>query len=178
VRVVEAEGGRALAEAAGLGARVSALAFSADGQLVAVGTGTGAVSVLRVAGRAEELGGDRAQRPPITAAAVAANGQAFAFGDEAGGVVILGKDGKRAATAALAGRGVRALAFCGDGAGVLAAGCGDGTVRVVDPATGAVVASHAVATSAVISLSWAREKAALAAGSAAGHVAVLGVDED
>ncbi|HET8538490.1 MAG TPA: hypothetical protein VFL83_01330 [Anaeromyxobacter sp.] len=178
VRVLEAEGGRVVAEVSGLGARVSALAFSADGQLVAVGTGTGAVSVFRVSGRAEKLGDDRAPGPPITAAAVAGNGQAFAFGDEGGGVVILGKDAKRLALATLAGRGVRALAFCGDGVAALAAGCGDGTVRVVDPAKGAVVASHAVATAAVVSLSWAREKAALAAGSAAGQVALLGVDED
>lgn len=177
VRVVEAEGGRVLAEAAGLGARVSALAFSPDGTLLALGTGTGAVSALRISGPTAEAFADRGQRPPITAAAVAANGAGFAFGDEAGGLVLLARDGKRVAAVALGGRGIRALAFCGD-PGVLAAGCGDGSVRLVDPVTGAVVASHAVATAAVISLSWAREKAALAVGSAAGQVAILGVDED
>ncbi len=178
VRVVEADGGRAVAEIAGLGARISAVAFSADGQLLAVGTGTGAVSAFRLSARAEKLGDDRAPGPPITAAAVAGNGQAFAFGDEAGGVVVLGKDLKRLTVAALGGRGVRALAFCGDAPYALAAGCGDGNVRVVDPGTGAVAATHAVATAAVITLSWARDKAALAAGTAAGQVAVLGVEED
>jgi WD40 repeat protein len=162
----------------GIGARVSALAFSGDGQLVAVGTGTGRVAVYRVSARAERLGEDRAPGSPITAAAVAANGQAFAFGDEAGGVVVLGKDAKRRAAATLAGRGVRALAFCGDGSVGLAVGCGDGTIRVLDSSSGAVVASHAAATTAVVSLSWAPDKAALAAGSSAGQVAVLGLDED
>jgi hypothetical protein len=178
LRVCESEGGRPVAELPGLGGRISALAFSSDGQVVAAGTGGGAVGAFRVVGRAEKLCEDRAQRPPITAAAVAGNGQGFAFGDEAGGVVILGKDGKRVAAAALAGRGVRSLAFCGDGPAVLAAGCGDGAVRVLDPTTGAVVASHAIGTAAVIALSWAREKAALAAGDASGRVVMLGVDED
>jgi hypothetical protein len=174
VRVVEAESGRSVMELPGLGARVGALAFSSDGQLLALAT-AGAASVYRLSARAERVGEDRAPGPPITAAAVAGNGQAFAFGDEAGGVVVLGKDAKRLAVAALGGRGVRALAFCGDG--VLAAGCGDGTVKVVDPRTGAIVASHAVATAAIASLAWAPDKAALAAGSAAGHLAILGVDE-
>lgn len=167
-----------MAELPGLGSKVSALAFSGDGQVIAAGASGGAVAAFRVGGRADKLGEDRAQRPPITAAAVAGNGQGFAFGDEAGGVVILGRDGKRVATAALGARGVRALAFCGDGPAVLAAGCGDGAVRVLDALTGALVASHAVGAAAVISLSWAREKAALAAADASGRVAMLGVDED
>jgi hypothetical protein len=177
VRVVEAISGRALAEIAGLGAKVSALAFSADGQLLAAGTAAGAALLFRIgAGRLEKMAEDRGQRAPATAVAVAGDGPLLACGDEAGGVVLLGKDGKRQAAAALASRGVRALAFCGEGPFALAAGCGDGSVKVLDPASGAVVASHSLGSVAVTAVSWAREKGALAAGTASGLVAVLAID--
>jgi hypothetical protein len=177
VRVLDAVSGRVAGELAGLGAKVSAVAFSADGQLVVAGTSSGATLVLRIsAGRLEKVAEDRPQRPPVTAAAVAGAGQLFASADENGGVTVLGKDGKRQGSATLASRGVRALAFCGDGPFALAAGCGDGSVKVVAP-SGAVVATHRVGAAAVTALSWARDRAVLAAGTAAGQVAVLAIDE-
>ncbi|HSN93399.1 MAG TPA: hypothetical protein VLS93_19365 [Anaeromyxobacteraceae bacterium] len=178
VRVLDAASGRALAEMPGPGPKVSAVAFSADGQLLAAGTASGATAFLRLAGgRLERTGEDRAQRPPVTAVAAAGAGQLFASADENGGVVVFGSDGRRRASAALGSRGVRVLAFCGDGPFALLAGCGDGSVKVLDPERGAVVASHAVGTAAVTALSFARERTALAVGTAAGQVAVLAIED-
>jgi hypothetical protein len=179
LRVLDASAGRVLAELPGPGPRVSAVAFSGDGQIVAAGTAAGGTLLLRLAGgRLEKIGEDRPQRPPVTAVAAAAAGQHFASADENGGVVTFGRDGKRLATASLGSRGVRTLAFLGDGPFALVAGCGDGSVKVLDPSSGAVVASHAVGTAAVTALSWARERTALAVGTAAGQVALLAIDDD
>jgi len=177
VRIVEAVSGRPVAELAGLGAKVSALAFSADGQLVLAGTSAGATFLLRAAGRLEKAWEDRPQRPPVTAVALAGTGQLFASADDTGAVVLFGKDGKRRGSAALASRGVRSLCVCGDGPFALAAGCGDGSVKVIDPATGALAATHAVGSAPVTSLAWARGKGALVAATTAGQVALLAVDE-
>jgi hypothetical protein len=179
LRVLDAAAGRALAELPGPGPKVSAVAFSADGQHLAAGTGGGGTLLLRLAGgRLERIGEDLARRPPVTAVAAAGTGQLFASADEAGGVATFGRDGKRLASAALASRGVRALAFCGDGPFALVAGCGDGSVKVLDPSSGEVVASYPVGSAAVTALSWARERAALAVGTAAGQVALLAIDDD
>ncbi len=176
VRVVEALTGRALAEIAGLGSKVSALAFSSDGQLVLAGTSGGTTLLLRVGSRLDKAWEDRAQRPPVTAVALSGAGL-FASADDTGAVFVFGKDGKRRASAALASRGVRALCVCGDGPFALAAGGGDGSVRIVDPASGALAATHAVGSAAVISLAWARARSALVAGTAAGQIALLALDE-
>lgn len=177
LRVLDAVSGRTVAELPGPGPKISALAFSADGQLLAAGTAAGGTLLLRLAGgKLERIGEDRVQRPPITAVAAAGSGQLFASADEAGGVVTFGRDGKRLGAAALAVRGVRVLAFCGDGPFALAAGCGDGSVKVLDPANCGVVATWAVGSAAVTALSWARERNALAVGTAAGQVALLAID--
>jgi hypothetical protein len=69
---------------------------------------------------------------------------------------------------------VKSLLFLGDHA--LAAGCADGTVKILNPASGAILATHAVGTTAITSLAFAREKLALAAGTQSGQVTMLALE--
>jgi len=175
VEVVEVASRRSLGTLSAQGGRVTALAFSEDGQALVLGTAAGAVQIARL-GRTEKPIEERAHRSAVTALAVAGKGQAYATADESGLIAVWGKDGKRRASATLAGRGVRVLCFAGDGPYALAAGCGDGTVHIVNPETGAVVAKHAVGGAAMTALAYARGKMALAAGTASGQVTLLAAD--
>ncbi len=176
VRVVEVATRKLLAEIPGEGARITALAPSEDGGALAIGTGDGGFRIVRLAPKVEQLPEERVHRRAVTAVAVAGKGQLFASADDSGLVVVRAKDGKRRASATLDARGVHALCFTGDGPYALAAGCGDGSVRVLNPETGAVVATHAIGSGAVTALSYARGKMALAAGTAGGKVTLLALD--
>ncbi len=153
-----------------------ALAFSADGQYLMLGTEAGAAQMARLLPRLEAVGSERSHRTAVTAVAVAGKGELFASADESGTVAIYGRDGKRQATSALGSRGVRSLCFAGDGPWALVAGCADGTVKVIDPGKGTVVASHAAGSHPVTCLDWARGRMALAAGDAAGRVTLFAVE--
>jgi WD40 repeat protein len=177
VRVIEVASRKVVGELPLQGARISALSFSEDGQALAVGTGGGAFLALRLGTRIEKVAEERAHKGAVTAVAVAGKGQLFASADEGGLVAVWSKDGKRRAAATLPGRGVQSLCFAGTGPYALLAGCGDGSVRAVDPDSGAPGATHAIGGGAVTALSWARDKMAAAAGTASGKVVLLAADE-
>jgi hypothetical protein len=89
-------------------------------------------------------------------------------------VVLWGKSGQKQAVASLGAQGVKSLVFLGDKA--VAAGCGDGSVKIVSALSGAVLATHNVASAAITALAFARQKLALALGTQSGQVAMLALE--
>jgi hypothetical protein len=69
---------------------------------------------------------------------------------------------------------VKSLLFLGEHA--LAVGCGDGTVKIVNPSSGAVPATHGIGTTAITALAFAKEKVALVAGTQSGQVTMLALE--
>src|SRR5207248_8495020 len=108
-----------------------------DGALLVVGLGNGSVQIHRLAPRTEKLAEGSHHRGAVAAVAAAASGQGFASADDAGQVVLWGKSGQKQAVVNLGARGVKALVFLGDLA--VAAGCGDGSVKIVNAVSGAVL---------------------------------------
>jgi len=121
----------------------------------------------------EKLGDGSHHRVAVTAVAAAPKGQAFASADDAGQVVLWGKNGQKQATATV-GRAVKCLLFLGDAA--IVAGCGDGSVKILNASNGSVVATHNVATTAITALAFAKDKLALAAGTQSGQVTMLALE--
>src|SRR3989440_588764 len=121
-----------------------------------------------------ELPVESSNRASVTALAAAPKGQAFASADDSGQVVIWGKNGQKQATANAGGRGVKSLLFLGEQA--VAAGCSDGTVKILNPSSGAVLATHSVAVTAVTALAFAKDKMALAVGTQSGQVTLLALE--
>jgi WD40 repeat protein len=109
----------------------------------------------------------------VTALAASPKGTAFASGDDSGQVVLWGKSGQKQATAST-GRGVKSLLFLGEQA--VAAGCADGTVKILNPSSGAVLATHTLGTTAITALAFAKEKLALAVGTQSGQVTLLALE--
>jgi len=173
-QVVEVTSKRTLAQIAGTNSRTTALAFSEDGTLLVVGSAGGMVQIHRVTPKAEKLGEGAHHRSTVTAVAAAAKGQAFASADDAGQVVLWGKNGQKQAAVTVPGRGVKSLLFLGDQA--LAVGCADGTVKILNPSSGAVLATHTVSTVPITALAFAKDKLALAVGTQAGQVTMLALE--
>ena len=165
---------KTLAQIAGMASRVTALAFSEDGTFLVVGWAGGMVQVHRLTSKAEKIGDGMHRPTAVTAVAAAPKGQGFASADDSGQVVLWGKNGQKQTAANAGGRGVKALLFLGDQA--LAAGCADGTVKILNPASGAVIATHSLGTAAIIALAFAKEKVALAAGTQSGQVTMLALE--
>jgi len=174
VQVVDATTKRVLARMSGTGSRVTALAFAEDGTLLIFGWGSGTVQIHRVAPKPEKLFDGAHHKAPITAVAAAAKGQAFASADDSGQVVLWSKNGQKQAAAAIGSRGVKALLFLGENA--LAAGCGDGTVKILNPVSGAVLATHNVSSAAITALAFAKDKLALAVGTQSGQLTMLALE--
>src|SRR5438874_4568389 len=130
--------------------RVTALGFSEDATFLVVGWAGGMVQVHRLSSKPEKLGEGAHHRTAVTAVAAAPKGQAFASADDSGQIVLWGKNGQKQTVANASGRGVKSLLFLGDQA--LAAGCADGTVKIVNPTSGAVIAAHSLGTAAVTAL--------------------------
>jgi WD40 repeat protein len=108
----------------------------------------------------------------IVAVAAASRGQLFASADEGGVVSIWGREVQRIYSGTPSRRGVGCLCWMGESSFAVALGCGDGAVRVLNGGTGAAVATFEL-TGAVTALSFARDKPALAAGTANGQVCLL-----
>ncbi|TMA86701.1 MAG: hypothetical protein E6J63_16080 [Deltaproteobacteria bacterium] len=174
VHVVEVMTKKTLIQIAGMSSRVTALAFSEDGAFLGIGWATGMVQIHRLTPKAEKVGEGTHHRTAVTALAAALKGQAFASADDSGQVVIWGKNGQKQATANAGGRGVKSLLFLGEQA--VAAGCGDGTVKILNPSSGAVLATHNVGAAAVTALALAKEKMALAVGTQSGQVTLLALE--
>jgi WD40 repeat protein len=174
VHIAEVMTKKILVQIVGVSSRVTALAFSEDGTFLVVGSTGGTVQVHRLTPKAEKLGEGAHHRTAVTAVAAAPKGQGFASADDSGQVVLWGRNGQKQAVASAGGRGVKSLLFLGDHA--LAAGCADGTVKILNPASGAILATHAVGTTAITSLAFAREKLALAAGTQSGQVTMLALE--
>src|SRR6266446_894203 len=174
VQVVEATTKRTLVQVPGVNSRITALAFSEDGTLLVVGSTGGAVQIHRLTPKLEKLGEGAHHRMAVTVAAAAAKGQGFASADDSGQVVLWGKNGQKQAAANLGGRGIKALLFLGDQA--LAAGCGDGTVKILNPSSGTVLATHNLGSSAISALAFAKDKLALAVGTQSGQVTMLALE--
>jgi WD40 repeat protein len=174
VQVVEVASKRTLAQMAGVSSRITALAFSEDGTLLLLGTAGGMVQIHRLAPKVEKLGEGAHHRTAVTAVAAAPKGQAFASADDTGQVVLWGKNGQKQAAENVVGRGVKSLLFLGDQA--LAVGCADGTVKILNPATGAVLASHNLGSTAITALAFAKDKLALAVGTQSGQVTMLALE--
>jgi len=174
VQVVEATTKRTLVQVPGVNSRITALAFSEDGTLLVVGSTGGAVQIHRVTPKLEKLGEGAHHRMAVTVAAAAAKGQGFASADDSGQVVLWGKNGQKQAAANLGGRGIKALLFLGDQA--LAAGCGDGTVKILNPSSGTVLATHNLGSAAISALAFAKDKLALAVGTQSGQVTMLALE--
>ncbi len=174
VQVVEATTKRTLVQVPGVNSRITALAFSEDGTLLVVGSTGGAVQIHRLTPKLEKLGEGAHHRMAVTVAAAAAKGQGFASADDSGQVVLWGKNGQKQAAANLGGRGIKALLFLGDQA--LAAGCGDGTVKILNPSSGTVLATHNLGSAAISALAFAKDKLALAVGTQSGQVTMLALE--
>jgi WD40 repeat protein len=174
VHVVEMASTKTLLQLGGAGSRVTSLAFSEDGAFLAIGFGSGAVQIHRLSPKAEKLGEAAHHRGAVTAVAAAPAGQGFASADESGQVVLWGKNGQKQAVAALASKGVKALLFLSDRA--VAAGCGDGSVKILNASSGAVLATHSAGSAAITALAFAKEKLALAVGSQSGQVTMLALE--
>jgi len=174
VQVVEATTKRTVVQVPGVNSRITALAFSEDGTLLVVGSTGGAVQIHRLTPKLEKLGEGAHHRMAVTVAAAAPKGQGFASADDSGQVVLWGKNGQKQAAASLGSRGVKALLFLGDQA--LAAGCGDGTVKILNPSSGTVLATHNLGSSAISALAFAKDKLALAVGTQSGQVTMLALE--
>jgi len=174
VHVVEVMTKKTMIQIAGMSSRVTALAFSEDGAFLGIGWASGMVQIHRLTPKAEKVGEGTHHRTAVTALAAAPKGQAFASADDSGQVVIWGKNGQKQAAANAGGRGVKSLLFLGEQA--VAAGCGDGTVKILNPSSGAVLATHNVGAAAVTALAFAKEKMALAVGTQSGQVTLLALE--
>ena len=174
VHVVEPMTKKTLIQIAGVSSRVTALAFSEDTVFLGLGWASGMVQIHRLTPKAEKVGEGTHHRTAVTALAAAPKGQSFASADDSGQVVIWGKNGQKQATANAGGRGVKALLFLGEQA--VAAGCGDGTVKILNPSSGAVLATHNVAVTAITALAFAKDKMALAVGTQSGQVTLLALE--
>ena len=174
VQVVEATTKRTVVQVPGVNSRITALAFSEDGTLLVVGSTGGAVQIHRLTPKLEKLGDGAHHRMAVTVAAAAPKGQGFASADDSGQVVLWGKNGQKQAAASLGGRGIKALVFLSDQA--LAAGCGDGTVKILNPSSGTVLATHNLGSSAISALAFAKDKLALAVGTQSGQVTMLALE--
>jgi WD40 repeat protein len=173
VHVAEAMNKKVLVQILGMSSRVSALAFSEDSTFLVVGWSNGVVQVHRLAPKSEKVGEGSHHRTAVTALAASPKGTAFASGDDSGQVVLWGKNGQKQATAST-GRGVKSLLFLGEQA--VAAGCADGTVKILNPSSGAVLATHTLGTTAITALAFAKEKLALAVGTQSGQVTLLALE--
>jgi len=173
VHVIEVMNKKLLVQIAGMSSRVTALAYSEDAAFLAVGWTNGVVQVHRLTSRPEKVGEGSHHRGAVIALAAAPKGQGFASGDDTGQVVLWGKNGQKQATANV-GRGVKSLLFLGEHA--VAAGCADGTVKVLNPSSGAVLATHTIGTTAITALAFAKDKVALAAGTQSGQVTMLALE--
>jgi WD40 repeat protein len=174
VHVAEVMTKKVLVQIAGMSSRVTALGFSEDAAFLVIGWTNGTVQVHRLAPRPEKIGEGAHHRTAVTAIAAAPKGQAFASADDSGQVVLWGKNGQKQATASAGGRGVKALLFLGEHA--LAAGCADGSVKILNPSSGAVLATHSLGSAAISGLAYAREKVALAVGTQSGQVTLLALE--
>lgn len=174
VQVMEAASKKSLFQIPGSSSRVSALAFSEDGAYLIVGFGSGSVQIHRLAPKAEKLGEAQHHRGVVTAVAAANSGQAFASADDAGQVVLWGKNGQKQAVANVGGRGIKALLFLSDQA--VAAGCGDGSVKILKSSSGTVLATHSAGTAAITALAFAKDKLALAVGTQSGQVTMFALE--
>ncbi len=174
VHVAEVMTKRLLVQIVGMSSRVTALAFSEDGTFLAVGWANGVVQVHRLTPRPEKVGDGSHHNTAVTALAAAPKGQGFASGDDSGQVVLWGRNGKKQATPNAGGRGVKSLLFLGEEA--VAAGCGDGTVKILNPSSGALLATHGLGATAITALAFAKEKLALAAGTQSGQVTMLALE--
>jgi hypothetical protein len=173
VHVAEAMTKKILVQIVGMSSRVTALAFSEDAAFLVIGWTNGVVQVHRLTPKPEKVGEGSQHKSAVTALAAAPKGQAFASGDDSGQIVLWTKSGQKQATASV-GRAVKTLLFLGEHA--VAAGCGDGSVKIVHPSTGAVIASHGIGTAAITALAFAKEKLALAAGTQSGQVTILALE--
>jgi WD40 repeat protein len=174
VQVVDVASKRALAQIGGMTSRISALALSDDGTTLIVGSTGGVVQIHRLTPSPQKLGEGAHHRTMVTALAASPKGQAFASADDSGQVVLWGKSGQKLAAPNVGGRGVKSLLFLGEQA--LAVGCGDGTVKILNPSSGAVLATHSVGSTAITALAFAKEKLALAAGTQSGQVTLLALE--
>ena len=174
VQVVEVASKKTLLQLAGASSRVTALAFSEDGAFLIAGFGSGSVQIGRIGPKTEKLGEAAHHRGAVTAVAAAATGQGFASADDSGQLVLWGKNGQKQAVSSLGGRGIKALLFLSDQ--TIAAGCGDGSVKILNSSSGAVLATHNAGTTAITALAFAKEKLALAAGTQGGQVAMLALE--
>jgi hypothetical protein len=174
VQVIEVATKRTLSQLAGVGSRVTALAFSEDGAILVLGTTGGMVQIQRVTPSPEKLGDGAHHRTAVTAVAAAPKGQGFASADDTGQVVLWGKNGQKQTAANVVGRGVKALLFLGEQA--LAVGCADGSVKILNPSSGAVLATHNVSSVAITALAFAKDKLALAVGTQSGQVTMLALE--
>jgi len=171
---VEVATKKTLAQFAGVSSRITAIALSEDGTALALGTTGGMVQIHRLTPNPEKLGEGAHHRTGVTALAAAPKGQFFASADDSGQVVVWGKNGQKQATANVVGRGVKSLLFLDHQA--LAVGCADGTVKILNPSSGSVVATHNVSTVAITALAFAKEKVALAVGTQSGQVTLLALE--
>lgn len=174
VHVAEVMTRKVLIQIIGMSSRVTALAFSEDGAFLVLGWTNGVVQVHRLTPKPEKVGEGSHHHTAVTALAASPKGQAFASGDDSGQIVLWGKNGQKQATANVGGRGVKSLLFLGEQA--VAAGCGDGTVKIINPSGGAVLATHGLGTTAITALAFAKEKLALAAGTQSGQVTMLALE--
>ena len=172
VQVLDVQARKVVGELRDHGGPVSALAFSSDGLLLVSGTAAGAVRLFRLP-NAEKVGDGFIHTAPIRAVAAAPVGHLLASADAQGIVTVWGRDMQRLFSVPLCHSGVGTLCFMGERDLALAAGCNDGTIKVISVGTGRNVASFRLGGAPVTALWFCKDKPGLAAGTAEGKVGLI-----
>ena len=175
IQVIDVVARKVTGELTGLSGQVTAMCVSDDGQQLLAGTGGGMVYLTRFSPKLEKVAEAGGHSAAVRAVAAAPKCALFGSADDQGNVHVWSKDLKRVATAAACRAGVVSLCFIGKGELALAAGCTDGTVKLVSPA-GRVLASFSLGGSPVTAVSFSEPRAALAVGPADGKVALIGAE--
>ena len=175
IQVIDVVARKVTGELTGLSGQVTAMCVSDDGQQLLAGTGGGMVYLARFSPKLEKVAEAGGHSAAVRAVAAAPKCALFGSADDQGNVHVWSKDLKRVATAAACKAGVVSLCFVGKGELALAAGCADGTVKLVSPA-GRVLASFSLGGSPVTAVSFSEPRAALAVGTADGKVALIGAE--
>jgi hypothetical protein len=174
VQLLDVRARKVVGELRDHGGPVSVLAFSDDGQLLVSGTAAGAVRLFRLP-NAQKVGDGFIHTTPIRAVAAAPAGHLLASADELGIVTVWDRNMQRVFSVPLCHSGVRTLCFMGERDLALAAGCNDGTIKVISVGTGRNVANYRLGSAPITGLWFCKDKPGLAAGTAEGKVGLIAV---
>jgi len=173
IDVVDVSRRNAVTKLKGHGGPVTAIAFSDDGHLIS-GSTAGSVHLSRPS-KGEKVADGFIHTARISAVAAAPKGLFFASGDEQGAVTVWSPNLARVFSVPLSRAGIACICFVGQGEPVVAVGCNDGSVKILNVWTGRILANHQLGKAPVTALAPARKRPGLAAGTADGRVCLLAI---